>query len=820
MKDIISGCGWYGKSLVVQFQKGNGMRIIKQLPTWVVFFMLTPAAFSQTNRIKFNNQELYLNGANLAWINFASDVGSATPTDTAAFGNIFVQMHNHGGNAVRWWLHTDGTVTPQFSSADSSVTGPGAHTISDMKKVLDLAWQREIGVNICLWSFDMLKTSSVSLAQNRKLLNDTNFTRKYINNCLIPMVNALQGHPAILSWEIFNEPEGMSNEFGWTNSRVPMSVIQRFVNLCTGAIHRADPHALVTNGAWSFYALTDLPLAKSAIGLSKLSASEKTQVAASFQQKYRSSLTPDEIIQHLEKIANTDALHQNYYRDDRLVSAGNDPQGTLDFYSVHYYSTSTPVSTSPFAHPAVSWNLTKPIVVAEFPMISGKGNPPGIATGILFDTLYQLGYAGALPWSWSDGNFSTHDQMLAGMQSMWDKHQTDVDIVFPSGTINSFKATPALIEKGKSSLLSWTTPSGSVVTLNGVSVHNSDTLTITPDTTTVYKLIARGDVVDSVEVTVKVLLPGTIVFFTANPMNIGVGDSSMLSWHTVSGSIVTLNGIPVAQSDSLIVKPGADSTFKLIASGQVSDTSSVTITIANPLAVNRALHRPVIASSGEIINGAATAQANPVLAVDGNPATRWSSAWADSQWIRIDLGQTFDIRRVVLVWEAAYGKSYRVEVSDDTLNWSQIFSTSSSDGGTDDLTGLSGSGRYVRMYGVKRATQFGFSLFEFEVYGIPGITGVADGQNQQIPLTFNLAQNYPNPFNPSTTIGYSLPKPGQVQLIVYDVLGRQVATLIDEHRSAGVFNVKFNAASLTSGVYFYRLNSGTFTQTKKMLVLK
>ncbi|MEV8515297.1 chitosanase [Dactylosporangium sp. NPDC051484] len=106
------------------------------------------------------------------------------------------------------------------------------------------------------------------------------------------------------------------------------------------------------------------------------------------------------------------------------------------------------------------------------------------------------------------------------------------------------------------------------------------------------------------------------------------------------------------------------------------------------------------------------------LAFDGNTATRWASAkGSDPQWIRVDLGATRSITHVNLKWETAYGKAYRIETSADGGTWSTIYSTSNGDGGTDDLTGLSGSGRYVRLYGTARATQWGYSLFEFQVYG-------------------------------------------------------------------------------------------------------
>src|SRR5262245_3356091 len=115
---------------------------------------------AQDNRIRYNNQDLFLSGANLAWLSFAGDLGPG-PTDFDSFADILLQMHDHGGNALRWWLHTNGTVTPEFDNA-GVVIGPGVNAIEDLKKVLDLAWEREVGLKLCLWSFDMLRSSNNS----------------------------------------------------------------------------------------------------------------------------------------------------------------------------------------------------------------------------------------------------------------------------------------------------------------------------------------------------------------------------------------------------------------------------------------------------------------------------------------------------------------------------------------------------------------------------------------------------------------------------------------------------------------------------------
>ncbi|MCW8806025.1 MAG: T9SS type A sorting domain-containing protein [Ignavibacteriaceae bacterium] len=108
-----------------------------------------------------------------------------------------------------------------------------------------------------------------------------------------------------------------------------------------------------------------------------------------------------------------------------------------------------------------------------------------------------------------------------------------------------------------------------------------------------------------------------------------------------------------------------------------------------------------------------------------------------------------------------------------------------------------------------------------------GLTDISDDKNE-LPSGFNLSQNYPNPFNPSTAIKYTIPsviasgtKQSQfVTLKVYDLLGNEVVTLINEEKSAGSYEVNFNAAGLPSGIYFYKLQAGSFIETRKMVLLK
>ncbi|MGH3881160.1 MAG: discoidin domain-containing protein [Actinophytocola sp.] len=157
---------------------------------------------------------------------------------------------------------------------------------------------------------------------------------------------------------------------------------------------------------------------------------------------------------------------------------------------------------------------------------------------------------------------------------------------------------------------------------------------------------------------------------------------------------------------------------------------------------NIAQGRPATASSTENAGTPASA------AVDGNTGTRWSSAFSDPQWLQVDLGSVRPVCRVTLNWEAAYGRAFQIQLSDNGTTWNTVHSTTTGTGGTQSID-LTGSGRYVRMNGTARATGYGYSLWELAVFTDGGTgPGVPDTD----PFNPNLG---PNTFvyDPSTPAG-------------------------------------------------------------------
>jgi hypothetical protein len=107
-------------------------------------------------------------------------------------------------------------------------------------------------------------------------------------------------------------------------------------------------------------------------------------------------------------------------------------------------------------------------------------------------------------------------------------------------------------------------------------------------------------------------------------------------------------------------------------------------------------------------------------------------------------------------------------------------------------------------------------ILDFAAESIPTPVNVETG----VINKFRLEQNYPNPFNPTTTISYSLPKAGDVRLIIYNAIGSKISTIVNEYKQPGSYSVKFNGGNFANGIYLYRLESGNYSAVKKFILLK
>ncbi|MGA3245223.1 MAG: CBM35 domain-containing protein [Bacteroidota bacterium] len=738
------------------------MRITKFTSLSLIVLLSSQALFSQSS-VKYNNQQLFLSGANLAWLSFANDIGPGT-RDFTAFGDILLQMHNHGGNALRWWLHTNGTVTPAFNDT-GLVIGPGSGTIESLKNALDFAWQREIGVNLCLWSFDMLRATNSSsvVARNLKLLSDTAYIGAYINNCLIPMVDSLKHHPAIISWEIFNEPEGMSNEYYFyrIDPHVAMSTIQRFVNLCAGAIHRRDSTALVTNGAWSFKALTDVPgpLFKVGPGFSDLSIVDQQKIVAQFNERHRLNLSSDEFADYLQR---TLALaNYNYYSDDRLIAIGGDPKGTLDFYSVHYYdnwgNAATSLSLSPLNHPASAWALDKPIVVAEFAL----QDTYGVLKEDIYKTLFRNGYAGALAWSWTDLTISTPEDMLAGMQSLWDNYKSAVDV-------------------------------------HGVGGDWASVVITSPTNDSVFATSAQV----TIQAIATVIDDGHVVlveFFANDTLKIDQRSAApyAIAWTNPPSGLYTLTAVATGNL------------------GHKSSSNKVRIQVGTPSTVRLEAEAATLQGSGMTIRSDNTASNGRFVDIATNDTTVMIS-W---HLTNVPAAGTYQI---------AFGyKLYYASPKTQFINVNGIRVA------TLEFTASSTSAWYEKTLAVDLRKgdntiqmQMSWGWMYLDYLAVPRSLATAVANTLvTLPAQFSLDQNYPNPFNPTTAISYQLIANSFVTLKVYDLLGREVTTVVNEIGTPGKHTATWDGKndlgeSVSSGVYMYQLRAGSSVITRKMVLLK
>ncbi|HEX3790774.1 MAG TPA: DUF1996 domain-containing protein [Pseudonocardiaceae bacterium] len=189
----------------------------------------------------------------------------------------------------------------------------------------------------------------------------------------------------------------------------------------------------------------------------------------------------------------------------------------------------------------------------------------------------------------------------------------------------------------------------------------------------------------------------------------------------------------------------------------VSTVAIVTTPTAHASATLLSQNKPASSSSVEATGGGADAG----NAVDGNTATRWSSAFSDPQWLEVDLGNVATISQVVLDWENN-ATAYQIQVSNDEMSWTTVYSTTTGTAGTQTLN-VSATGRYVRMYGTARVNGYGYSLWEFQVFGTlppPGGAGYILANPQVtgvVPSTYNPPHAYFHEFQANCSVNHELP---------------------------------------------------------------
>jgi hypothetical protein len=169
-------------------------------------------------------------------------------------------------------------------------------------------------------------------------------------------------------------------------------------------------------------------------------------------------------------------------------------------------------------------------------------------------------------------------------------------------------------------------------------------------------------------------------------------------------------------------------------------------------------------------------------------------------------------------WNRSEGAStYRFQLSRSLSFSSTLLDTAGLSDTTFAQTGLQGTTGYYWRVRASNNIGDGFWSAPFR-FTTAQFVSVAAGQS--VPAEFSLGQNHPNPFNPATTIGFSLPQAHRVTIKVFDILGQEVATLLDEEVPAGSFTVTWNATKAASGIYFYRIVAGDFVQTKRMVLMR
>lgn len=364
----------------------------------VVSAFAAPGLTVSGTDLMYNGKKIFFSGTNLAWSDYNSDVGDS-PLNENAWRKAVEGTRAAGGNAIRWWLFNNMSQSPEIDQSTHLVSGLKANTIANMKKALDIAEEYGVMVSMCLFSHNLMEPNQwglydekLDITANTQLFEDAG-TKAFIDNALVPVVKAIGNHNALMTWEVFNEPEGMTS-VDWTTKKLDKAVLQKFTNKVAAAIHTVSPELLVSTGS-------------------------------------------------------VNIQYQSWWNDSELIAAGGEANGTLDFFQTHYYPYYQNDAVSPFVNAAAQMATTykydsKPMIIGEFPASGWKGDTyttsmaakTQISTEECYRKAFDGGYAGALAWQYigdkTESNFGgytyTIDPALDAMKALAATEEASIKI--------------------------------------------------------------------------------------------------------------------------------------------------------------------------------------------------------------------------------------------------------------------------------------------------------------------------------------------------------------------------------------------------------
>ncbi len=720
---------------------------------WALLFSQGNSQSVSISGSKFyvNGNEIFFNGINTAWqpqSDWSLDFLGRN-FDYNWWNNELQRYKDNHINLARIWIHGRGNYSPSLNG-DGMVTGATSLFWSHMDQLVDLASSKGIYIMPTFWSFDMVKTyQSNYYNQYRQIINDVNKTQWYIENFLVPFVQRYQNRPYVMGYDICNEPEHMWR--GDTQSMISRNNVIRFIARCAAAINQYTTKPVTVGSKWVIF-------------------NSNRYTGWTFYDPHVG----------------------NNYSDASLQAQYNNPNAYLDFYSPHWYQWQT--AGAPFTHNVGDWldNANKPVLIGETPgynLVPNSEHSYNITLANYYKQSYQRGYAGVCAWKnpHEDDGYGYFNSISPATNSFYNDYP---HLVYPGsgGCSGSSVGITSNIQAESYCQMSGVATEATTDAGGGLNVGWIDA-----GDWMAYRVNVPAAGTYTIQYRVASQSGGGNIRLERQGGGATYGTISVPStggwqtWTTISHNVQLSAGV---QNIAIVaVNGGFNINWFRINSAAAS---------------NIAYNRPVTTSSNE--NTTNTGD----KAVDANGTTRWSSAYSNNQNFVVDLGANYSINRIRIAWEDAYARDYQLQVSTNNTTWTTIREQwGKSSAAADDYTGLASTARWVKVYCINRATSYGFSIWEFEVYGTAtGARGTA--QNGDIQLYSNeeeveelsATKLWPNPTTGIVTLQIPELFLLNSQLSIHDITGKTIGSKNISYKQEIVDFTKHPA-----GVYIIQLSN-------------